>query len=133
MLRHLPTLVLLMCLLVMTCADLSLAQPPPMALELAAPIATWDEGVPLGNGLTGGLLWGGGNTINLSLDRGDLWDERLPELYLQDNWNYDTIRRLVAEGKYRILIDKVFQLDAVPQAQTLLETGSVKGKHLIKP
>ena len=43
---------------------------------LMAPITTWDEAVPLGNGLMGGLLWGEQNTIRLSLDRGDLWDER---------------------------------------------------------
>jgi len=70
----------------------------PYRLELEAPIETWDEAIPLGNGLTGGLLWGTGNTINLSLDRGDLWDERLPEIYHGDNWNYDTIRRLKAAG-----------------------------------
>lgn len=45
-------------------------------LVLAAPITTWDEAVPLGNGLLGGLLWGEKNTLRLSLDRGDLWDER---------------------------------------------------------
>jgi alpha-L-fucosidase 2 len=45
-------------------------------LVLDAPITTWDEAVPLGNGLLGGLLWGEKNTIRLSLDRGDLWDER---------------------------------------------------------
>jgi len=45
-------------------------------LVLKAPITTWDEGIPLGNGLMGGLLWGEKNTIRLSLDRGDLWDER---------------------------------------------------------
>ena len=69
----------------------------PFALHLAGPIETWDEAIPLGNGLTGGLLWGEGSTINLSLDRGDLWDERLPEIYLQQDWNYATIKRLVAE------------------------------------
>lgn len=53
------------------------SQPPTdQNLVLAAPIKTWDEAVPLGNGLTGGLLWGDGNVIRLSLDRGDLWDER---------------------------------------------------------
>lgn len=67
-------------------------------LTLDAPIKTWDEAIPLGNGLMGGLLWGEGNIINLSLDRGDLWDERLPELYHGDNWNYATIRRLKDEG-----------------------------------
>ncbi len=77
-------------------ADASVVEP--YRLELAAPIKTWDEAVPLGNGLTGGLLWGSENTINLSLDRGDLWDERLPEIYHQDNWNYDTIRKLKAAG-----------------------------------
>jgi len=45
-------------------------------LVLQAPIDKWDEAIPLGNGLTGGLLWGENNTIRLSLDRGDLWDER---------------------------------------------------------
>jgi alpha-L-fucosidase 2 len=52
--------------------------PPPATqnLVLTAPIKSWDEAVPLGNGLTGGLLWGEGSLIRLSLDRGDLWDER---------------------------------------------------------
>ena len=45
-------------------------------LVLLAPINSWDEAIPLGNGLLGGLLWGDKNTIRLSLDRGDLWDER---------------------------------------------------------
>ncbi|SHE54766.1 glycosyl hydrolase family 95 catalytic domain-containing protein [Pedobacter caeni] len=45
-------------------------------LVLKAPVSTWDEALPLGNGLMGGLLWGEKNTIRLSLDRGDLWDER---------------------------------------------------------
>jgi len=68
-----------------------------MRMTLAAPIATWDEAVPLGNGLTGGLLWGEGRTLRLSLDRGDLWDLRTPELYLAEDWNYATIQRLVKE------------------------------------
>ncbi|MCF8342102.1 MAG: glycoside hydrolase N-terminal domain-containing protein [Chitinophagaceae bacterium] len=45
-------------------------------LVLKAPITSWDEAIPLGNGLLGGLFWGEKNTIRLSLDRGDLWDER---------------------------------------------------------
>lgn len=45
-------------------------------LVLAAPIKKWDEAVPLGNGLLGGLLWGEKSLVRLSLDRGDLWDER---------------------------------------------------------
>ena len=52
------------------------ASPDSMKLTLTAPITTWDEALPLGNGLLGGLLWGEGGTLRLSLDRGDLWDER---------------------------------------------------------
>lgn len=56
-----------------------LAEPLPAArhnLVLTAPVNTWDEALPLGNGLMGGLLWGEASTVRLSLDRGDLWDER---------------------------------------------------------
>lgn len=45
-------------------------------LRLTVPITSWEDALPLGNGLMGGLLWGEGNTLRLSLDRGDLWDER---------------------------------------------------------
>lgn len=45
-------------------------------LRLAAPITSWEDALPLGNGLMGALLWGEGNVLRLSLDRGDLWDER---------------------------------------------------------
>ncbi len=68
-------------------------------LTLAAPVTTWDEAVPLGNGLLGGLLWGGGSTVRLSLDRGDLWDERPAKGVRWDDFNYATMIRLVAEGK----------------------------------
>jgi len=62
-------------------------------LQLAAPIATWDEAVPLGNGLMGGLLWGEGATIRLSLDRGDLWDERPAEGMQWEQFTYANLRR----------------------------------------
>ena len=68
-------------------------------LVLAAPITTWDEGIPLGNGLLGGLLWGEGQTIRLSLDRGDLWDERPREGIHRQDFNYATMICLVKEGK----------------------------------
>lgn len=57
-------------------ADNSRLPGPEQNLRLKAPVTSWDEAVPLGNGLMGGLLWGGGSQIRLSLDRGDIWDER---------------------------------------------------------
>ncbi|HPM82620.1 MAG TPA: glycoside hydrolase N-terminal domain-containing protein [Candidatus Anammoximicrobium sp.] len=66
-------------------------------LKLAAPITTWDEAVPLGNGLLGGLLWGEGNTVRLSLDRGDLWDLRTPPQIHEPGFTYANLQKLVRE------------------------------------
>ncbi len=66
-------------------------------LKLAAPIATWDEAVPLGNGLLGGLLWGEGNLVRLSLDRGDLWDLRTPPQIREPGFTYANLQKLVRE------------------------------------
>jgi len=67
-----------------------------MKLTLTAPIATWDEAVPLGNGLLGGLLWGEGGTLRLSLDRGDLWDERPAPGDPLKGFTYAQLEKLVA-------------------------------------
>jgi alpha-L-fucosidase 2 len=75
-------------------------QAAPSDLRLAAPIERWDEALPLGNGLLGGLVWGAGNTLNVSLDRGDLWDLRVPEVLRSEEWTFATVRRLVAEGDH---------------------------------
>ena len=80
---------------------------PDLNLVLAAPIATWDEAVPLGNGLMGGLLWGGDSTLRLSLDRGDLWDERPADGMRWELFTYANLIRKVAEQDYKY-IDDVF-------------------------
>ncbi|PSL43842.1 alpha-L-fucosidase 2 [Chitinophaga niastensis] len=37
---------------------------------------TWDEGIPLGNGMLGALIWQKEGKLRFSLDRADLWDLR---------------------------------------------------------
>ena len=37
---------------------------------------SWDEGIPLGNGMLVALVWEKGNNLRISLDRADLWDLR---------------------------------------------------------
>jgi alpha-L-fucosidase 2 len=82
-----------------------LASPGPpgasLNLKLEAPISNWDEAVPLGNGLLGGLLWGEGHTLRLSLDRGDLWDERPSKHFLEvrDRFNWVSMQRMVAQNR----------------------------------
>ena len=94
------------------------AQPSPTSNpSLAAPVPTWDEGIPLGNGLLGGLLWGGKSTINLSLDRADLWDLRPAAPFGKPGYQYGDIMRLVREAKadsLRIRFDDPYDNVAYP-------------------
>jgi alpha-L-fucosidase 2 len=77
----------------------AVAASDPMELTLAAPIERWDEAIPLGNGLLGGLLWGGGNEIRLSLDRGDLWDLRPHPAFVREGFNYAKVVELATAGR----------------------------------
>lgn len=36
----------------------------------------WDEALPLGNGLTGALIWQKEGKLRIAIDRADLWDLR---------------------------------------------------------
>jgi len=71
---------------------------PAFQLNLTAPIDRWDEAIPLGNGLTGGLLWGGDSIINLSLDRGDLWDVRTHPGFTAPGFSYETVKKMALAG-----------------------------------
>ncbi|HET6722241.1 MAG TPA: hypothetical protein VFH07_05800, partial [Chitinophagaceae bacterium] len=64
----------------------------------------WDEGIPLGNGWLGALIWQNDNKIRMSLDRVDLWDDRpMPEIdKLKFRWvvekvklnQYDSVQKI---------------------------------------
>lgn len=77
----------------------------PVPMVLAAPILRWDEAIPLGNGFMGGLLWGEGDTLRLSLDRGDLWDTRTPEMLQRADWTWATLRRLTEAGDHKTMVE----------------------------
>jgi alpha-L-fucosidase 2 len=88
-------------------------------LKLRAPITTWDEAIPLGNGLLGGLLWGETNLLRLSLDRGDLWDERSSPHHreVRDRFNWASMQRLVAEDRmpeFNDVFDSNYKSDGPP-------------------
>jgi alpha-L-fucosidase 2 len=97
-------------------------------LKLAAPIKTWDEAIPLGNGTMGVLLWGEGSTLRLSLDRGDLWDERPSKarLAVQDRFNWPALQRMVASndmGEFNKVCDSNYDYNGPP---TKLPAGRIE-------
>lgn len=56
------------------------------------------EGIPFADGRTGVLVWGGGDTVNLTLGRSDMWDHRGGYPWLASQ-NYANIISLVRSGK----------------------------------
>ncbi len=84
-------------------AEKVFAPPADLNLRLDAPIKSWDEALPLGNGVLGGLLWGEGNTLRLSLDRGDLWDLRIPDRFSEPDFTWKEMKKLVDAGDNKTL------------------------------
>lgn len=60
----------------------------------------WDEGLPLGNGFMGSIVYGG-NPLKITVDRTDLWDLRPNETTLESGFSYKNMIRLVKSGGTR--------------------------------
>ena len=72
-------------------------------VHLAEPAAVSDEGLPLGNGLLGALVWGDGRPLKISLDRIDLWDLRpVPEFH-SPYYTYEQMVQWHRQGRHEDL------------------------------
>lgn len=83
----------------------------------------WDEGLPLGNGFMGSLVYGG-TPLKITADRTDLWDLRPNETTQESGFTYENLKRFVKSGKaedwqeYRRLFDKIFMGKPYPSKIT---------------
>lgn len=84
-------------------------------LKFNKPIMRWDEAIPLGNGLSGALIWGPSNGLRFSLDRGDLWDTTPYEGIYKKEFTYDHMVKLVKEGNN----EEIRRIFETPYDQTL--------------
>ncbi|HEY5462111.1 MAG TPA: hypothetical protein VIJ95_02560 [Hanamia sp.] len=75
------------------------AQPnPDDNLRFDSLTTRWDEGIPLGNGWLGELIWKKDDKLRISLDRIDLWDDRpMPEI---DKLKFKWVVAQVNKGEY---------------------------------
>ncbi|WP_064198637.1 MULTISPECIES: glycosyl hydrolase family 95 catalytic domain-containing protein [Emticicia] len=61
----------------------------------------WDEGLPLGNGLIGELIWQKESKLRLSLDQAELWDLRpMAELHTP-GFNYKLVKEKLLANQYQ--------------------------------
>ena len=66
-------------------------------MEFKKSIKTWDEGLPLGDGKLGSLVYGSG-PIRISLDRIDLWDNRPTDRSLEPGFTYKNLIKLAFDS-----------------------------------
>ncbi len=104
----------------------------PHDLYFEALANTWDEGIPLGNGMVGALLWQKEGKLRLSLDRADLWDLRpmenlkTPEWkfkWVQDQWEKDTYDKV--QDNFDVPYDKSPAPSKIPGAALEFDISSL--------
>ena len=69
-------------------------------LEFSSPAKTWDEGMPLGNGTVGALVWSRNDTLRFSLDRTDLWDLRPNDSIAKGDYSFKWVTEHIRSGNY---------------------------------
>ena len=70
----------------------------------------WDEGIPLGNGMLGALVWKKGRSLRMSLDRADLWDLRPVAEFSRPEFRFAWVKSQVLKKDY----DPVHRMGDVP-------------------
>lgn len=73
---------------------------PEHGIRYDPPATRWDEGLPLGNGMLGALVWGDGEPLRISIDRADLWDLRPVPEFSGADYRFDRVRRWHEEGRH---------------------------------
>ncbi|MEO5599670.1 MAG: glycoside hydrolase family 95-like protein [Cyclobacteriaceae bacterium] len=94
------------------------AQPQPQHdLHFDSLAQTWDEGLPLGNGMMGVLIWRKGPSLRMSLDRADLWDIRPMKGLDRPEFTYQWIEEQVKKKEYDIVqnyFDRPYETEPAP-------------------
>jgi len=74
-------------------------------LKFAKLAQTWDEGIPLGNGMLGELVWQKDGKLRFSLDCADLWDLRPMQNLNTPEFNFKWVQQQVKSNNYKIVQD----------------------------
>lgn len=88
---------------------------------------TWEEGVPLGNGIMGTLIWEKEGHLRLAIDRADLWDLRPVAEFESPEYSWEFVCNEVIQrktlSKVHTLIDARTYKDIAP---TKIPAGAIE-------
>lgn len=87
---------------------------------------TWDEGIPIGNGLIGGLVWQKEGRLRISLDRSDLWDNRPSKAFADPDLNYRWLCNHRINGTYDVAMKKLDSFRNGRYAPTKIPGGALE-------
>lgn len=93
-------------------------------IDLKAPVSSWEDGIPLGNGGAGALVWGGGDTLNVTLDRADFWHNVVPSRYDSPDFTWETLVDTVAkkdDARRREIFDKGESATKLPGVRLVMK------------
>ncbi len=87
---------------------------------------TWDEALPLGNGMVGALVWRKDGKVRLSLDRADLWDLRPMENLKGPEWTWRWVSKRWRGNDYKAVQDRFDRPYDVNPAPTKIPAGAIE-------
>jgi alpha-L-fucosidase 2 len=87
---------------------------------------TWDEAIPLGNGMLGALIWEKDDKLRFSLDRADLWDLRPMNNLDGPEWSYEWVYNQWKNGDYSIVQDLFDKQYIESPAPTKIPAGALE-------
>jgi alpha-L-fucosidase 2 len=101
--------------------------PPDLRIPFRFPAADPHDGIPLGNGRFGAMLWGEENRLRITINRSDFWDRRSGMRWGPDN-SYANLHRLLEAGDeagLRAAFERVSPEKGAPPRSTRLPMGRI--------
>ena len=93
-----------LCIGLISCAEQTPRMPnPDHNLVFNELSSTWDEAIPLGNGLLGALIWHKEDKLRFSLDRADLWDLRPVDNLSKPEFSFKWVQKQVRNNTYSLV------------------------------
>ncbi len=94
-------------MLLISCSKNINPEPGPHDLVFTNLASTWDEAIPLGNGMLGALVWKKDDKLRISLDRADLWDLRPMRNIDFSQISYEWVYNHWKNNTYEMVQDKL--------------------------